>query len=368
MLKKMILFGLILVGAFIMLILYFQTLRVIDFTMQSRRISSLTEAYKTMDILDEHAFVGAQSTESLRLNEMRFIASHNSYKKYVPWFGYIAIGLGEDFDEANSLRYQTNTLTEQLFDGIRSFELDVRYKNGAYEVVHVPLVDHRSHAIDFALALEEIRIFSENNPNHLPITLLLEIKDDWMILDPWLDDYDAEAFDVLDEIIIDQLKNHLLMPNAMLENHDTLSTTISEDGWPLIDDLRGKILVVKHPSKYTQMYVDRDQTLQTLAMFPGVYSGGADAHYASFVVHNSPEVDVINALVKQGLIVRTRADSTLKIDSDRRTRAFESGAQIITTDFYPNHQINPSYYVVVFEHGYTMIENHIKPIMIEEND
>ncbi len=343
---------------FLTVIVYLNALRVMDFRTQRTHIRSLDAFYEDYETLDESVYTSFIMNSDLRLNEVRFIASHNSYKKNVPGIGFIAIGLGENFDEARSLRYETNTLTEQLIAGIRSFEFDIRYRQGNYEMVHVPLVDHRSHAIDFQLALEEVRRYSENHPNHLPITLLIEIKDDWMILDPFLDDYDEAAFDVLDNIIEVTLNEHLFRPSDML-NDDTLRYTIINDGWPTVEALLGKIIVIKHPSQYTTMYVERDESLMTLSMFPGVYANHVDKEYASFVVNNSPDVEIIRELVDQGFIVRTRSDANLEIDLERMQNALESGAQIITTDYFPNHNFINENHVVTFEDGYTIDLNPI---------
>ena len=78
---------------------------------------------------------------------------------------------------------------------------------------------------------------------------------------------------------------------------------------------------------------------------------------AAFVILNSSIGDQtrIQALVKQGYLVRTRADSDTKQARTNDYRSFEaakqSGAQIITTDYYAKSGHFSSDYVVSFPGG-----------------
>ncbi|MBE0700348.1 MAG: hypothetical protein IH571_01550, partial [Acholeplasmataceae bacterium] len=64
-----------------------------------------------------------------------------------------------------------------------------------------------------------------------------------------------------------------------------------------------------------------------------VYATQIERPYASFVVHNDPQIEVISNLVNQNYIVRTRIDANLIYDEQNYNDAIASGAQILSSDF-----------------------------------
>ncbi len=306
-----------------------------DYSLQKRHVNELTSYYeKNHDSLDEGTFLDFDLTdENIRLNDVQYLATHNSYKKTGPAIGRFFIGLGDSFEEARALKYGYKNITEQLQLGIRSFELDLRYRKDTFEITHVPLVDASSQAVNFELLLDELLLFSNHQENHMPILVLIELKNDWMILDPLLKDIDQQALIKLDDMIKSKLEDKLFLPSNMVDEHTSLKEKIMNDGWPLVSQLANKFIFILHPGAFEQVYYDIDQTLQTQSMFIGSSYGQSYNDYASFFVHNDVDKEIISQLISDNFMVRTRIDSNLIFSQDRFQSAIESGAQILTTDF-----------------------------------
>lgn len=186
--------------------------------------------------------------------------------------------------------------------------------------------------------MEEISVWSVHHPGHLPLIVLLELKNDWMILDPALSDFAAKELQELDQLLKSTFGNRLFTPSCVIGSHPTLKEAITEDGWPLLLDTLGKTIFLLHPGKYTETYVSLDPDFDTMAMFPAAENNDINNSYASFIVHNIPDVGEIQKLVRSNFIVRTRIDEKLVIDPEALLSGMESGAQILSTDFHPAHQ------------------------------
>jgi hypothetical protein len=200
-------------------------------------------------------------------------------------------------------------------------------------LTHVPLVDNSSVAHQLKLTLEEIKLYSTYHPNHFPIIILMEIKDDWMILDPALRPIASNELSLLNELLEETMGEHLFTPKDMIENDLSLKETIENYGWPSIQALLGKVMFVLHAGSFVEPYVELDQSLQTLMMFPSVYTHQTDRHYTSFIIENNPLFSMIPTLINSNFIVRTRIDSELSIKEEERIQGVLSGAQILTSDY-----------------------------------
>lgn len=324
------------VTLFFLIVMRLFAIKINDSIIQANHMKRLNNYYESSSFepVDESEFVNFDPLdESIKLNEIQILATHNSYKKTGAALGRLFVGLGDSFEEARALKYGYENLTTQFESGIRSMEFDVRMRKEQFVLTHVPLVDNSSVAPSFELALEEIYLFSTNHPNHIPIIILMEIKNDWMILDHALQHIQSEQLLKLNTVIIDKLGNRLFQPNDMLESGKKLNETIQTTGWPSVFSLLGKVIFVLHPGDFTDMYYELDTSLETQPMFIGLYSNQIERHYASFVVHNQPDVQTIRSLVDSNLIVRTRIDSGLVFNQQRYLDAISSGAQILTSDF-----------------------------------
>jgi hypothetical protein len=320
---------------FMGIVLRLSLVRTVDINKQEKHLEALKEAYESnqYEVIDESDFTNFDLNDSsLKLDDIQILASHNSYKKVGPAIGRFFVGLGDSFSEAKALNYGYQTITDQLNLGIRSFEFDLRYRNGSFELTHVPLVDNSSQAVKFDLLLEEIKWFSDYQ-THLPIIILVEVKDDWTMLDPALDPFDQDVFMLLDDLIKDKLSSSLFKPSDMVGSQQNLKDVIINDGWPSLQSLLNQVIFVLHPGSYTSSYYDIDQTLQSQSMFIGSNYQEALPSYASFFVQNDVDLEIISSLVDQHFMVRTRIDANLEFIQSRFDDAVSSGAQILTTDF-----------------------------------
>ena len=321
---------------FVFIVVRLFAVKIVDSQLQIKHLKNLQDMYasESFEALDETTFVDFNLADSsIKLNEIQMIASHNSYKKRGTALGKLFIGLGSDFRESNALKYGYKDFTAQFEAGIRSMEIDLRMRKTSFMLTHVPLVDNSSVAPDFAMALDEIKLFSDHNPNHVPIIILMEIKDDWMILDHALQVIGPDQLTLLNQLLIDKLGDILFMPNEMLEADKTLLETVQSTGWPSVQSLLGKVIFVLHPGNFTSPYYELDESLESQAMFLAVYKTGIAEDYASFVVHNEIDVESISDLVDQGFMVRTRIDDYLIYEQDNYDNAIMSGAQILSSDF-----------------------------------
>ncbi|MGI6392772.1 MAG: Ca2+-dependent phosphoinositide-specific phospholipase C [Candidatus Izemoplasmatales bacterium] len=346
------------VGLFFTLILVFNIVRWRDISLQKQHLKDLRDLYSEDFVpIDEQKFVGFDLEDNdLRLNEIRILASHNSYKKKGTAIGKLFVGLGDSFAEARALEYGNPDLTTQLNVGIRSFELDVRYRKDEFECTHVPLVDNSTTAAKLALAFEEIALWSKNNPNHIPIILLLELKSDWMMLDPLLEDIGSAELTLLDELIVASFSDSLYTPKELMGAYSSIRERLVAESWPLVNALLGKVIVVLHPGKFTSDYLELDPEFDDMAMFPAVSNQDIDHPHAAFSVHNNPDPERILPLLEANMIVRTRMDSSLIPNEEVRALARECGAQIMTTDFHPAHQFKNKEKVFL-EAEYLIIRN-----------
>lgn len=319
---------------FVLIVLRLFAIKINDTRLQSLHMNDIRLMYQDdqYQAIEDDDFINFDLTDEIKLNEIQILASHNSYKKRGVPLGKLFVGLGDSFEEANALNYGYQDLTAQFKLGVRSMEFDLRLRKTSFMLTHVPLVDNSSVAPDFSLALEEMKLYSTHNPNHLPIIILMEIKDDWMILDHALQVMDTSDLERLDDLIRLKLGDSLVTPSHMIHEGMSLKETIQTVGWPSLQSLLGKIMIVLHPGSFTDRYASLDSTNQSQAMFMGLYHNMLDREYASFVVHNEPDVDVIQQMVTDGFMVRTRLDDRLVFDEDRYQRGIESGAQILTTD------------------------------------
>src|SRR5579859_6983279 len=101
--------------------------------------------------------------EQLRINQLQFIGTHNSYHVRDP------AKPNRNFPDWN---YSHAPLDVQLDRGIRSFELDLQYRKGEFQVFHVAQLDEGSTCRTLREGLETVRKWSDSHPRHLPISFL----------------------------------------------------------------------------------------------------------------------------------------------------------------------------------------------------
>ena len=322
-----------------------------------------------------------QSRPILHMNEIQVVGSHNSYKKAIDR-GLMEILYQEDSNLAITLDYEHLPIAEQLDLGMRNLEIDLfhdpqggRYKNPlgvraienatefdtaamvkpGMKVLHVQDIDFRSHYSTFIEALEEIRNWSDDHPEHIPVIVTINLKDEVIEREGFTVPlpFTANALDSVDgEILSVFNRDRLIYPDLVRGSRSSLEQAILTDGWPLLDEVRGKLLFVLDAGMHkNDLYRQDHPTLSGRIMFINVEEGEAEA---AFMILNHPIIlfNRTQELVGKGYMVRTRSDAnTIEARSDDFTRwekALESGAQVITTDYYKPSRFFESTYTVGF--------------------
>lgn len=325
----------------------------------------------------------AASIDDLRINQIQVVGSHNSYHQVAsPAESEIreaAIG-----EEANGMLLYDHVPLPQQFarQKVRQIELDIfrddaggKYADplirgfaneGPYDpamndpgtkVLHVQDVDYRSTCLALVSCLQEVEGWSDANPSHMPIAVLLELKDSEVPVSgfPFVvpDPYDAAAMDALDaEIRTVVSPDDMITPDDVRDGAATLDEAVQSTGWPTLGESRGKVMfLMDNGGSYLTDYLDGHPTLEDRVMFTNSEPGQPDAGFVK-VNDSRGNVERIQQLVTDGYLVRTRADADTtearEGDTSARDAAFESGAQWVSTD-YP-----VAYYSEPFGTGYVV--------------
>lgn len=305
---------------------------------------------------------GTGLNDELRLNQLQFIGTHNSYAKRPNWLQEFAISLVEP-DTVPTLRYDHANLSTQLTEGVRSFELDLRYHGGGqFSVSHVPVVGNDGTVANLELGLKEIALWSQSHPDHLPITIMLEFKEDWMFLDPSLKrfSHDNEAMSALNQLLTDTFGETLLTPDQVRGSESSVQAAVlGERGWPTLAESRGRVMLFMWAGEaLREQYLGEFPDLHGAAVFTAARNNaGSDI---AVIIHDIPDTAAIVNYVERGFLVRTRADADLNLDAADPESAFSSGAQVISTD-YPWYAPHESGYQVSFNDGSSVRENPVTP-------
>ena len=303
--------------------------------------------------------------DDVHLNQMQVIGSHNSYHQLLtPKENDLRHAFLGDADQG--LTYRHVPLPEQFqSQKVRQIELDVwldsagaRYADplirkvageGPYDpamkvpgikVFHVQDVDYHSSCLSLVACLAQIKAWSDDHGSHLPIAVLIELKDDPLVVGdlpivkpvPWttagMDSLDAEIRSVMGP-------SDLITPDDVRGTRATLQEAVTTDGWPTLADSRGKFLfLMDNGGTKRADYLAGHPTLEGRVLFTNAQPGDPDA---GFVERNDATDASIPGLVRDGYVVRSRADADTKQarDNDTSTRdaALASGAQWVSTDY-----------------------------------
>ena len=171
--------------------------------------------------------------------------------------------------------------------------------------------------------------------------------------------FDAAACDALDaEIrsVFGASLDKILTPDKIRGTLPTLNDVVTQKKFPKLGAARGKIFFIIEGDAEAP-YKAGHPSLQGRAAF--VYAA-AGTPEAAFVILNNAVRDktLIQQRVSEGYIVRTRADADTEAartgDYTAMNAALESGAQIISTDYYrPDPRGQPTWttYCAKFPNG-----------------
>ena len=331
---------------------------------QIQRISDLNQAYSSGEIapVDEASFfdgnLEAELEAGIKFNELSFIATHNSYqtvstdttKKLYRHLSDLTFGLVKP----NKADFESETLTDQLNCGIRSFEIDIEVfdRDGdiSFTCMHSPNIEMTTSCYDFALATKEIAMWSDNNPDHLPITVIIEPKETFLPLED-MKKFNIGYADEFDSVLRETLGEKLFTPDDMLRDYASFGEMRKADDWCKVNDMLGKVLILLHECNTTEKYIAADETLRSQAMFPMLREKDIERDCASFIIMNKPDelLEVQDAVIDENkLIVRTRTDKFTEVTDERYELAMGSKANIVSTDYPPRTDNTADSYVVTF--------------------
>ncbi len=320
-------------------------------------------------------------SQPIRLNQIQVVGTHNSYH-IKPHPSILQLLSKTTPAQALAIAYTHRRLAEQFSElGIRQIELDIFAdpEGGHYarplgpklalqaglpavpdfdpqgdlnrpglKVLHVPDFDYATTVKTFQTALQQVKTWSKANPRHVPIMILVELKQDHVSpFFPKPKPFDRQALDLLDQTIFDVFsEDQLVTPDTVRGNFTSLPVAIAKQGWPRLDDCRGKVMfAMDNGGAIRDDYLEGHEALKGRALFVSV---DPDHPAAAFMKLNDPVggFDQIQKFVKQGFLVRTRADwdteQARQNNTNQRDRAFASGAHFISTDYpEPNLEFSP---------------------------
>ncbi|MEX0778921.1 MAG: phosphatidylinositol-specific phospholipase C1-like protein [Balneolales bacterium] len=327
--------------------------------------------------------------DCIRMNQIQVLGTHNSYK-LSPHEDLINLLNAEKPGWAENISYEHRPLKEQLGDlGIRQIELDIfadpqgglysepegalkigeedyiladEMMKPGFKVIHVQDVDYRTTCLTFKSCIKEVRDWSLENPNHLPILVLVEAKEGVredegsvayttpvQFTESLMDEIDKEIWDVFSE-------DHVITPDEVRGDYETLEKAILSSGWPTIAQGRGRVFfALDNTNHIKDLYLSKSSILEGRALF--VSAGPGEKAGAFIKMNNSIESEEsIRDRVESGFIVRSRSDipgnESITGDTTRREAALNSGAQFISTDF-PEFSPSGSGYKVTLPKAYS---------------
>jgi len=326
--------------------------------------------------------------ELVHLNQIQVIGSHNSYhagfapseRKYLEM---------KNPKTLRGLDYHHAPLCDQLSGGVRQVEIDIfadpdggRFAHPAivrsvaaaglpadpdfdpqhemdkpgFKVMHVQDLDERSTCHTFVACLKDVRTWSQAHPRHIPIFILVETKEDTPRDMPnavKAEPFTPALFDALDAEIRSVFQpNEVITPDEVRGKASTLVEAVHAGKWPTLAKSRGRVIFLMDQQQVGPIYTQGHPSLKGRILFTNAVPGASDA---AFVEQNEGSLEEINALVKQGYLVRTRTDEGTEQartnDTTRRDLALSSGAHMLSTD-YPLSEPSPwTKYSVGLPHG-----------------
>ena len=243
-------------------------------------------------------------------------------------------------------------------DQVAPYDPDGLMKAPGFKVFHIQDIDFRSNCITFVQCLRELKRWSAAHPDHEPIFITMNAKDEPIKKNDFTvpEKFEADVFDRLDKEILDNLgRENLLVPDDVRGGHASLEEAVLHGGWPHLKEANGKFMfILDETGEKRATYIQGHPSLKGRVLFANAEPGTPEA---AFLIMNDPvkQEARIRELVKKGYIVRTRADADTeearRNDRSHFEAACRSGAQVITTDYYAKSTHFISDYSVSFDDG-----------------
>jgi hypothetical protein len=313
--------------------------------------------------------VGGLRESAVRINQIQTVGVHNSYHRELSDVEK-QLQLAR-FPEAADFFFSHASIPQQLQNqNVRGLELDlfpdpagglytfplIRKLTGqgpltdpvltqpGIKVLHVVDFDYNTSCRTFTLCLQQVKSWSDQHPQHVPVLILLEPKQsDPRIVaaggvqaPPW----DAANLNTIDREIRSVFsERQLLSPDDVRKPGLTLEQSVLRKGWPTLDQARGKVMFsfVSAGEVVRNLYRADRPNLEGRAVFTQGAEGQPDAAVMQMDDPRGANQAEIQRLVRKGYLVRTRSDealSTMRANETSRVGfALSSGAQSVSTDF-----------------------------------
>jgi hypothetical protein len=313
---------------------------------------------------------GDAASDGVRINQLQAIGTHNSYKEAIPP-AELAIIRERNVNSALGLDYGHRTIAEQLDAGARQLEIDPTddpvgdvftrplmfsilkerglsvpdydlsdLKAPGIKVIHAPDIDFRSHCLLFVDCLKQTKAWSDRNPAHSPVLIMVNPKSEGISwpgaakVRPW----DGASFERMEREILSVFpKSRIITPDEVRGDKSTLREAVLAGGWPTLEMARGRVIFAMDLSPEANApYAAGHPSLKGRLAFINTYPDAPEAAY--FTMNDAiKDQALIQERVRAGFLVRTRADADTREartgDTTRREAALSSGAQYISTDY-----------------------------------
>ena len=279
--------------------------------------------------------------DPLRINHIQMKGTHNSYH------------VEPLVSPTREYMYTHEPLDVQASQlGVRQFEIDVWWDIREGLRVYHNQYDSGTTCPTFEGCLGTLLSWSNENPMHHPLFIWIEPKD-WpeqaadvtttLELSGLLEDIEQEISEFWP-------LNKTITPDDVRGERQSLKEAVLEDGWPLLEESRGKaVFVLLAGGETRDIYVDSHPGLSGARMF--TLSDESSSEAAIFSLTDPlGDGEEITRMVSDGYIVRSRADSggeeADNNDTARRDAALAVGAHSISTD-YPAQVEGIDYWVEI---------------------
>lgn len=147
----------------------------------------------------------------------------------------------------------------------------------------------------FRDCLTRIKEWSDRNPNHEPITIFIDKKENWS------EDYETRKPSDLDNLLLSIFpREKIFTPNDLLSNQNNLKAAALSNSWPLLNSLKGKIiLVITNGTVITSRnplneYLSSQQSNATCFVAPKIASEDEILQPKGFAIENIDKIVFYN--------------------------------------------------------------------------
>ena len=246
----------------------------------------------------------------ITLYDLQVRGTHNSYHQAPPGGSRYGPGMPP--------------LRDQLESGIRQFEFDIHYDDEVddFRVYHLPEVDPLSSCDRLLDCLAELKVWSDAHPEHAPLLIFIEPKDD-------LDSVSIHPHFHQLESLVDRVwpRTRVVRPDDVRGTSSSVARALRSEGWPALETMRQRALffLFDHGENRRQ-YLNASPDLIGSQFF---VTGTPDEPATALVSHDDPitEAPALAAAIRAGFLTRTRAETP-----EAAQAAAHLGVHILSTD------------------------------------